>query len=346
MTAIRGSGLARALVVIAVWISPDAPAWCQPRTDVVRLGNGDHVTGEILSLERGRLDLKTDDAGTIVFEWDNIASIESTRQFEIGTTDERRMLGSLRPGVGRVVMVVGSAGDTALSMPEITTIHPIGRSFWTKLDGYVNMGYSYTRSSAIGQLSLNMESTFRRPAFLIELSITGTVTEQPGVEKDDRGGLSLGYVRYRGRWLVGAGGSFENNESLGIVLRSQVGGTVGRRLVNTNRALLEAAGGLVVNNEEGVDTPNTQNVEALASARSSYFTYDGSKTNFSVSIDYYLSLSSLGRQRLQFDCAFSRDFWKDFSFSINVFDTFDSDPPDPDADRNDVGVVTSIGWTY
>ena len=26
--------------------------------------------------------------------------------------------------------------------------------------------------------------------------------------------------------------------------------------------------------------------------------------------------------------------------------TFDSDPPNPDADRNDVGAVASVGWTY
>jgi hypothetical protein len=32
--------------------------------------------------------------------------------------------------------------------------------------------------------------------------------------------------------------------------------------------------------------------------------------------------------------------------SLNVFDTFDSQPPQPDAARNDFGVVTSLGWSY
>ena len=85
---------------------PGSAAWAQPKTDVVRLSNGDHVTGEIANLKLARLELKTDDAGTIEFEWDNIASVESTHQFEIGTTDDRRLLGSLQPGVGRVVRVV------------------------------------------------------------------------------------------------------------------------------------------------------------------------------------------------------------------------------------------------
>jgi hypothetical protein len=65
-----------------------------------------------------------------------------------------------------------------------------------------------------------------------------------------------------------------------------------------------------------------------------------------MGLDYYPSLSDWGRQRLQFDMSLAQDLWMDFSFTISVFDTFDSDPPDPNALRNDTGVVTSVGWTY
>ena len=346
MTAGSGPTPGHALVLIALVLAPSTLAWAQPRTDVVRLANGDRVTGEIVDLERGRLELKTDDAGTIEFELDNIASIESVRQFEIETSDGRRMLGTLQPESARRIRIVGGDAEVTLSLTEVTMMHPIGASFWKRLDGSFNLGYNYTRSSAIGQLSLNTDTTFRRPAFVVTFAVSGTLTEQPGVEQDDRAALNLGYVRYRGRWLVGGGGSFENNESLGIVLRSQVGGMFGQRLLNNNRSQLQLAGGLVVNNEEVVDAPSTQNIEALGSFRWSFFTYDGAKTNLSTSLDYYPSLSSWGRQRLQFDFGLTQTLWKDFSFSINVFDTFDSEPPNPASARNDVGVVTSIGWTY
>jgi len=38
--------------------------------------------------------------------------------------------------------------------------------------------------------------------------------------------------------------------------------------------------------------------------------------------------------------------WKDFFVALTLYDTFDSEPPSPDADRNDVGVVISLGWSY
>jgi hypothetical protein len=125
-----------------------------------------------------------------------------------------------------------------------------------------------------------------------------------------------------------------------------VGSTIGPRLVNSNRAQLGIGAGLVFNEEQGVDVETTQNLEALFLFRSSFFTYDRPKTNLDVSLQYYPSLSNLGRQRVQLDAGFKREVWKDLFLALSMYDTFDSRPPNPDAERNDVGVVTSIGWTY
>jgi Protein of unknown function, DUF481 len=329
-------------------ILSSATAWSQPKTDVVMLANGDRITGEVGSLDRGRLEFKTDDVGTIEIEWDNVAHLEATRQFEIALSDGRRFLGSLGPATARFVRIVTAAGDESIAMSEVTSIWPIGASFWAKLDGSVNAGFSYTRSSGIAQTTLNSDTAFRRPAFVARLTASATVTEQSGdTESDDRASVELSYLRYRGlRWFVGAAGLFEANESLGLELRSQVGVAVGQRLLNTNSSQLEIGGGVVVNEERGVDTAPTQNVEGLAIFRSSYFTYDGAKTGFDIRLQYYPSFSSWGRQRLQFDTSFSTEVWKDLHFAIDFYDTFDSEPPSADAERNDVGIVTSIGWKY
>jgi hypothetical protein len=99
------------------------------------------------------------------------------------------------------------------------------------------------------------------------------------------------------------------------------------------------AGGVSVNNEQAVDSDPTKNIEALYTFRTSYYSYDRPKTNVDVSLQYYASLNDWGRQRIQLDSAFKREFWKDVFFSLNVFDTFDSRPPTEGADNNDVGVT-------
>ena len=61
---------------------------------------------------------------------------------------------------------------------------------------------------------------------------------------------------------------------------------------------------------------------------------------------YYPSLSNLGRHRVQFDASGKRELWKDLFVSLSVYNTYDNRPPNPAANNNDVGIVTSIGWTY
>ena len=336
--------LPAAFVIIVVL---DTPAHAQ-KTDIVTLGNGDRITGEVSSLNRGQLQYKTDDQGTIYIEWDKVATGTSTAQFEVGTSDGQRFVGSLGSEPGRVILVVATTGTERLLMTDVTIITKIGRSFWAKLDGSIDVGFSYTKSSDIAQLNVNTGTLYRSPSFEARLTASATATQTSDEEgRDDRGTVQASYLRYRGkRWFVGGGAGVETNESLGIKLRSQLSGAVGQRLVNTNRAQLAIGGGLSVNDEHGVDTEPTQNIEAIMTFRTSYYAYDFPKTNIDVSFQYFPSLSDFGRQRIQFDSSFRRELWKDVFLAVNVFDTFDSQPPSADADKNDVGVVLSFGWSY
>jgi hypothetical protein len=190
-------------------------------------------------------------------------------------------------------------------------------------------------------------TTYRRPSFQAQLTANATLTHQEGEEPDDRGYVSFGYRRLRWRnWFIGAAGSFETNESLGLKLRSQIGAAGGQIVINTNQSQLFWTAGLVVNEEVGIDTPGTENVEGMLALQTSHYTYDNLATTFDSSITYFPSFSSWGRQRLQFNASLRQDIWKDLYISANGFDTFDSDPPDEGADKNDVGIVISIGWTY
>lgn len=76
--------------------------------------------------------------------------------------------------------------------------------------------------------------------------------------------------------------------------------------------------------------------------------FDASTALLSVgnTVQYYPSLTEWGRQRLQFNPAVKREVLKNFYIGVNAYDTFDSAPPNPDAARNDVGVVASIGWSF
>lgn len=337
----------RGALVLTLVVLANTTASAQ-RTDVVVLANGDRITGEVSRLERGRLEFKTDDAGTIYFEWDKIVRLEAVRDFEVLTSDFRRLIGRLST-TGQGTLVI-TAPDVTTSVPisEITNILPLGASFWSRVDGTFDSGFTYTRSSAIAQFTLNSNTTYHRPSFVFHLTASATLTHETDTdERDDRGAVGFSYVRYRrGNLFFSGAARFETNESLGLLLRSEVGGQIGQRFVNTNRAQLETGAGLVVTDEEAVDSESQQNIEGVLTFKYSFYAYNQPQTNVDVSMRYYPSLSEWGRQRIQFDSSLRRELWKDFFVSLNLFDTFDSQPPQPDAARNDFGVVTSLGWSY
>ncbi len=343
---LAGPRAALALALLAVLAGT---AHAQPKADVVHLANGDRITGEVKNLNRGQLELSTDDVGTLYFEWDKIVSLSAVGQFDVTTTDGSRFLGGLAAGDPKtLVIVVEAATHVPLQMIDVASITPIGASFWARLDGSIDIGYSYTKSSEVSQLNINADSIFRRPAFEARFDASATFTENgDDGERDDRETIQALYQRYRGpRLFIASGVGFESNESLGLLLRSQIAVSAGARLINDSRAQLTIGGGIAANDERSVDIDPTQNIEALFTFRQSYYRYDRPKTNIDIGFQYYASLNNWGRQRLQLDAGVRREVLKDFFLAINMFDTFDSRPPSPDAAKNDVGVSLSVGWSY
>ena len=97
----------RWLSLLALAVS--AAAYAQGRTDVVTLANGDRITGEVVQLQRGRLEFKTDDAGTLYLEWDKLVSVVAARVVEVVTSDNRRFVGMLATAAPRSISVRHSA---------------------------------------------------------------------------------------------------------------------------------------------------------------------------------------------------------------------------------------------
>ncbi len=275
-----------ALAALGFALYPAATLCAQPKTDVVTLANSDRITGELKRLDRGRLEFSTDDAGTLYLEWDKLVSVVAARIVEVVTSDGRRFLGTLGPAGDRSIAVVAPGGTVTLPMPEVTIIRPIGGSFWGKLDGAIDAGFDYTRSSGVAQLNFNSDTLLQTPASRARLTASLNVTKKdddPG--RDDRGSLEASYLRYPWReWFIAAATRFESNESLGLILRSQIALATGPRLVNSNRAQLSIGAGLVLNDERGVDVEPTQNVEALVTLVSSFYTYDRPKTNLDINL--------------------------------------------------------------
>jgi hypothetical protein len=333
------------LLSIGLLASAALPAWAQ-KTDVVTLLNGDRFTCEVKLLDRGRLEVSTDNLGTVYVEWDKIASVVATRTFQVETTDGLLLIGQLtspRPGSLDVVTLEGTV---AVEMYTVVYIAPIGLSLWSKLDGSLDMGLSYTQSSGVAQVNLSSSVTFRRPNLQMTLSGSNYFTHQED-ENTSRQTLQFSSSRsFKGNTLWLVMGGFESNEELGYDLRSSAGAGLGHYLVRSNRAIFALGGGLSVNKELPVDGDGVENLDAFMSLRQSYFTYDFPKTNMTMLLDVYPSLSQWGRIRLEFNGSVKREIIHDFTVGLTIYDSYDNKPPTEESRKNDVGLSLTVGWTF
>ncbi len=338
---------ATALVVLACGPAL-APAALAAYPDTVLLTNGDRLAGEVKGLEFAKLTFKTDAASTIYIKWDRVVELTAPAYFEVETTAGVRYYGSLGAGK-RPGLLTLQLGDQVieLSLAFIVRIRPLKMGFWDRIDGFVNLGATFTSSSAIGQGSLNASLTTRRPKFNLTTTFDSTVTVQPEEPEQTRVVLGLSYQRLlRHRWFVVGNGKFEQNTELGIRLRSSVGTGGGRYVFQTNRTVMYWSGGLMLNREIPIEGDRTDNVEAFVGATYSFFTYDTPKTNLSTSFVLLPSLTTGGRVRTDLDVNLSREIVKDFTVGTTVYYSYDGKPPTEDAKKHDVGATLTVGWTF
>jgi len=187
--------LAVAVLSLMVLVVP-SPA-SAVRTDIVILDNEDRITGDIKSLERGLLKLKTDAADNILIQWVDIKRLISKDTFEIETTNGRHYFGVLAPIDGaNKLHIIGVLDSLVIDFNKIVFIVPIKNTFWSRIDGSVDLGVSFTQANNLLQWSFAGEVKYRAPKFYSRLAVDSSISDQKDVKRTSRQDLSLRNTRF------------------------------------------------------------------------------------------------------------------------------------------------------
>lgn len=326
-------------------LSRAAPCLAAPKTDIIELLNGDRVTCEISKLERGKLTVKTDGIGTISIEWDDVATLTSTATYDIELQSGQRYQGSLARSDSKSISVVTFSGPERLTMDTVIRITPLQRSFWRRLDGSIDAGFSFTQANVQTQWTLTSNVSYRSRLWLSELSGDSALTTREDADRQTRNTLSLQTERLLGRrWSAIGFSQFQQNEELSLNLRSVLGVGIQRVMVQSNRTALSAIGGVAYTREQYADTGGDSVAEAVAGMTWDWFTFDGRSTNLHVAATSFYALGQ-PRTRLELNTTFKSDIVGDLYWSVNVFESYTSAPPSGQK-ANDFGVSAAVGWSF
>lgn len=324
------------------------PLRAAEKTDVVFMKNGDRITGEIKVLEQGRLELKTDSMGTIHIQWGDVERLSSEQHLEVELETGEKFFGTLDSEsiVGR--LMIRSEEDLAeLELPTVVRLVPIQVSRWKRLEGSLDLGVGFTSANKSSQFTLGSEVRYRTRKYLRSIGLSSTHIDQEDGDRTKRQSLDGGVQRFlQKRRFAGGTLQFQENEELGLELRSLITAGFGRHAIQSNKKELNLFGGLALNREDFVGTGSSSSTEAVGGLQFAMFRFDDPETDIRVNLLVYGSLTESGRVRAEFDARLRREIVKDFFFTISVYDSFDSEPPVEGSETNDYGLNSSVGWSF
>jgi len=314
------------------------------KTDSVWIRNGDRITGEVKSLSRALLKYSTNDLGTIYIEWDKVVRVSSPATFEVQLSSGQKYYGSL--GLSRDGSVV--LGVDTLALAEIVTITPIRGKLVSRIDGYLDLGFSYQKANKTVQLTSGARVRYRGPRVETIFDITTFREDREDAEETAR--LSTSFTErllLANRWNTGFVIGYDRNEELDLAGRGRLVGFGGRTLNRSNHIDVRASGGLVLTRERYFSSDSTSTgVEGLLGIWFAAFRYDQPKLDAALSSQAYPSFTVQGRVRLQNDLRVSYELVKDFMLTVTVFDSYDSKPQAAGVTKNDFGTTLAISWTF
>jgi hypothetical protein len=334
--------------LVAVLMFGFAPALATTRTDEVHLRNGDRLTGDVRSLYRGLLSVKTRATDTINVKWVDVRRVVSTQNYEVETKDGRVFFGTLDgPDEGDDLHVVGDFETITLAHLEVTKITKIKTNFWDRLDGSVGLGFNFTQASDVTQLSFNANVGYRTRRDMTRFSYDTLFTRQSAKDDSLRQDLmgSYQYFLKHKRFFIGSL-ALQQNDELGIDLRTLPSAAFGWHLIQSNRANLDLAFGLAGNREliRGVNDIQSS-LEGLFFLGYSLFRHTNPKLDLSIELSTYPSLTE-ERVRSDLNIKLRQEIVTDLFVDLTFWETFDSNPPDTAFARSDLAVILSLSYSY
>jgi len=317
------------------------------KIDTIYFQNGDRTTGEVKFLRNNYLKLSTNDAGTLMLEWNKIDSVKILNPMRIVFENGEIYYGKLLPsGEDKSCYIWRSTGDPRLtSLTEIVYMTPLEDKFLNRLSGSLSSGFSYTKANKVMQFNIDASITYLAKKNQMVLNYDGIVTSQDSIETTQRqsGGVSFQRI-LENNWFIISALNFESNSELNLDLRTSLSGGGGNSIVSTNKSSLYIAAGLQGTREITAGDPQF-NIEGLLSAAYSVFVYDSPKVSFDLSGDAIPSLNDLGRIRFDVNSSLSWEIFSDFYLKWSFYYSFDSRPPSATASKND-WAVSMLGLEY
>ena len=317
--------------------------------DTIVFYNGQVLIGDIRGGAFGEISINDRDLKILQVKQYKIRTLTTDNRFRLETNDKQEYIGRLeKAGKDGWVNIILDNGDTLLSLiTHISQIIAIEKRFLVGLDGNLSAGFSFAKSSGIGQVNLssNIHYATNKLDYLVSLSMNGSIdSSKYSRDRED----AAFFVAYNTgpAWFAAASFNYQRNIELSIARRYQewIGG--GNKVFVRQNWVLMLTSGLAFNQEKSTSgTTSGVLLEIPLGTRFNFFKYQNPNIQITSTQTVYFSLSQKGRVRFSSNTTFSWELIKNFRLNINPYVSYDNQPPEGNSNY-DYGVAISLAFTF
>ncbi|MBA3913895.1 MAG: DUF481 domain-containing protein [Acidobacteriales bacterium] len=326
--------------------------------DQITLKNGDRLTGAIEKSDAKTLVLKTDYAGEIMVQYDQIENIESSGDLHVATPEGKTLVGTvttsgdklrvatkdkgtLETPVATVAALRGDAEQTAYEK----TLHP---PLWQGWDAGLNFGFALTRGNSQSK-NLNLAFIGTRQTLRDKLGLYAnsvySANDAPGANPSTTANTAGGGARYdhdlTDKVFAFAAGDFFSDGLQELNLRSVLGGGLGFHVIKSTTTTFDLLGGANYTHESY--STFSRNLAALTLGEE--LGHKFRSTELFEKGYFFPDLSDTGQYRATFDAGTVTKLNKWLGWQNAFSDVYVTNPP-PGTKSNDIVLTTGLNIAF
>lgn len=317
--------------------------------DTITLKNGDIITCEIRSLEKGQLTIKQPNAiSTVVLDWKSIATLQSKQSFVVIDNHGKTFSGTIHQDAADSMLLVEGVASASIPHHLVVSIEETDARFFRSWRGDIDLGMSFAQSNSQKQLTLQGDLVSQTEKHVIGGTVSTQFTSQLETSNTRETDIKTEYFRQlrRTRWAGGGIANFLSSSAQKINLRTSLGAALAMRPVISNKTDLTFIGGVaytVENDSSQATTPRSNSVDMAWAVQYATFRFDS--TDLDTTVWVYPSLTQAGRVRMTLNEDVYVKFYKDFYVRGSFYDNYDNRPT-VSAPANNLGTSLTVGWSF
>jgi len=322
-------------------------SWSQ--NDTIVLKNNDKIIGEIKSMDRGVVIVKTSYSDSdFKITWIDIKSVRSKQTYLLTLSNGKRINSSLntKPGDDTKVTIIDDGTELIIPIKDIVYIKPVKNDFISRIVASVSVGYNITKSNNLSQFSVSSNLSYTAYKWLLTGSYNSVRSNQDDVAETKRTDASVGFNYFmKNDWFYSTEANFLSNDEQKLILRSTIKGGLGKYFVHSNKLFFGGGFGVAWNNENFSDEFNTNRNSMEAYGNLTLNMFDFSDFSLNTDLTFYPSLTEGGRYRADYNLNLKYDLPLDFFIKLGLTYNYDSKPVEGASD-SDYVFQSTFGWEF